>query len=134
MNFFKSIAKYFTSKDELIGDWQSTDEGGFQMLAGAQLVLNEDGTGINRGWGSDENNEPFNFFEKVIWKRVDKNRIAIKREEYDKEFQIVEYVMEEYEGQYKQQFDMIYEPKRKNFGSTNLTFFWTIPYELYRKK
>ncbi len=130
MNLFKKLFKKERG-DELIGIWQTTNEVGFHIVMGSELVLNADGTGSEYSWGHGED-EPYEYRYELLWQRKSATTIAIKNVD-EAHFTDVVYKMETYIGSYNMRYDMIYEPGQK-MEKWNMQAFWIIPGALYRKK
>ena len=127
----KFFRKLFPSEDELVGHWETTNEGGFQMLGGSKLDLDADGTGSLVSWGHGQD-EPFESSEKIVWGRVDKNTIRIKLGN-ERDFTPVTYVLEKYQDPYSSRYDKLYDPNY-NLRHLNMQGIWNIPGELYRRR
>lgn len=67
---FNFIIKLFANKsDELVGIWQTTNEGGFHIMMGSELIFNADGTGSEYSWGSNGDGDPYEFKNEIVWLR-----------------------------------------------------------------
>ncbi|KOS07080.1 hypothetical protein AM493_14325 [Flavobacterium akiainvivens] len=127
-SFFKKRPK----QDELVGIWQTTNEGGFHIVMGTELVLNADGTGNMYSWGQDDE-EPYEYRHEVQWRRKSANSIAIKTEG-EEHFTEVKYKIEPYKGSYNIVYDMLYDPAHSIPWRKESRGFWTVYEELYRNK
>ena len=123
--------RLFKGKDELIGAWKTSNEGGLWQVGGSTLEFREDGTGKLNGWGIGDD-EPFEFSKEIEWKRMDKKTIHIKILE-DHDFELVSYIIESSMGAYHEKFDKLYDPNYQ-LADTDLKGFWKVPEALFRKK
>lgn len=115
-------------RDELIGDWETTSEGGFQVVMGSRLTFRRDGTGSLESWGEQFENSDSDEF---LWLRVSSKRIEIKRVNHSS-FTEVTYKIEEYINPYGNLYFELTEPSY-NLCNRGIKGFWNIPGELYRK-
>ncbi len=129
----KLFEKFFGKKDELVGEWATTNEGGFQMLMATVMQLKADGTGKMVSWGSGMEGEPYGYEHEVKWERLGDNRIKIKTTG-SQDFQTVDYVLEEFTGAYNLKYDMLYEPGFGLAKSHGIRGFWNTPGEFFRRK
>lgn len=129
----KIFKRFFKPKDELIGTWETTNEGGFQIVMGSKLVLNKNGLGKYTSWGGDDENDYTNEKSRTIfWKRINKSRIGIKFSDASN-FDEINYVIKTYKGAYGILYDELFNPEQA-LGKTTINGFWVIPSELYRMK
>lgn len=131
MDVFLLFKKLFQEKDELVGRWETTNEGGFQIVMGSVLELNADGTGCTESWGHGAD-EPYEYKQEILWERVATNVIKIKDKE-DPDFTLVQYAMEDYTGAYDLKYSKLYE-LNYYLKQQGLIGFWGIPQELFRRK
>jgi hypothetical protein len=126
--FFKRL---FKTEDELIGHWETSNEGGFQMLGGSKLDLHPDGTGSLVSWGLGQD-EPFEYSDKLFWERVNNKTIKIKLEN-DKEFSTVSYLLKDHSDAYSIKYAKLYDPNYK-LKHLNILGLWRVSGELYRRR
>lgn len=125
------IKNLFRPKDELVGEWTTTEEGGVHQLGGSRLRLLGNGKGTLESWGLGED-DPFEYTDQIEWKRVGRETIKIK-ESKDSEFDLVRYKIELYQGPYGALYDMLYDPEFELVNSDKRGI-WTIPGELFKRK
>ena len=126
------IKRLLNLEDEFVGIWGTSNDGGWGMLSGSQLIIKSNGKGTMTSWGHGAE-EPFNFESDIEWFRKSKNQIAIKNSE-DEKFAIVDYILETYTSGYNQKFYLLYDPNYSLLKTRNINGFWEIPGELYRKR
>lgn len=129
----KLLKRLFTSSDELVGIWETTNGGGFQMIMGSRLEFRKDGTGKLEDWGNGgDDEEPYDSYSEFVWKRTGKNKIEVRYAVKSK-FEEVEYEMRDYKGAYGIHYDELFSPNQP-LGETGFNGFWAVPTELYRKR
>lgn len=130
MNWIKNI---FKTSDELVGTWETSNEGGFQIVMGSQLIVKQNGMGKLISWGiEDEEGNSLNENRNINWRRISQNQIEIKYED-ESEYEKIEYLIKNYEDGYGVKYFQLFCPTQR-LGKSATKGFWMIPSELYKEK
>jgi hypothetical protein len=78
------------NKDELCGEWTTSDGSGFYGIMGSWMIIRPNGTGNYESWSNSGEDNSYNYSGEFNWERIDKNKIAFNESDTES-IEIIEY-------------------------------------------